>query len=162
MAIYMGYEGVKGNVTAAGYQGMIPLDFFVLRSHRKISMETGNLSNRESTVPKFGVMETGKRLDGSMIGIFKEILTGSAGKKVTVHFVRTGAQQFDEFLTLTFNNCLPTFYRMVGTDRENGVPAERLYLSYSAVEINAIARGADNKSLAPQRYAYDLATGQSR
>ena len=41
MAIYMEYEGLKGNVTAAGYEGMIQLDFFAFGMNRKVRMQAG-------------------------------------------------------------------------------------------------------------------------
>jgi type VI secretion system secreted protein Hcp len=161
MAIYMEYEGIKGNVTAAGYQGMIQLDFFVLRTSREISMKVGLLANREIGLPKLGVIETGKKLDGAFTGVIKEVFSGSAGKKVKIHFVRNGQGQLQEFMTLSFNNCLPTFYRMVATSREGGIPAERLYLSYSAVEVTYSGSGADNKAQGPMRNGYDLVTATS-
>ena len=49
MAIYIDYEGLKGNVTATGYEGMIALDFFAFGVQRNISMQTGALANREFT-----------------------------------------------------------------------------------------------------------------
>lgn len=57
MAIYMEYEGLKGNVTAAGYEGMIRLDFAVLRATRDVSMAAGssriaNLRCRNSVLLK--------------------------------------------------------------------------------------------------------------
>ena len=161
MAIFMDYEGIKGNVTAAGYQGLINLDGFVFRSHRTVSMKTGELANREGSAPTLGVLETVKRLDGSIIGIIKEAVSNTAGKTVKIHCVRTGQRQFQAYMTLTFSQCIPTFYRLVGLAREGGIPAERLYLSYSAVEISYIDSGIDNKALNPQRYGYDVAAASS-
>ncbi|MBI3560458.1 MAG: hypothetical protein HY080_01885 [Gammaproteobacteria bacterium] len=36
MPIYMRYEGIKGDATAAGYQGMIQLNYFAFRVWRDI------------------------------------------------------------------------------------------------------------------------------
>ena len=156
MAIYMEYEGLKGNVTAAGYEGMIRLDFAVLRATRDVSMTAGQLANREFTLPKFGVVETGKRLDGSTVGILRECVAGAGGKSVKLHFVYTGHNQLQEFMTYSFRHCLPTYYRCVATKREGGVPAERLYFSYSRVEVSYRTRGADNKTATTERVGYDV------
>jgi len=161
MAIYMEYDGIKGNVTATGYVGMIKLDFFVFGVQRAISMKTGELANRENTKPTFSVMMTGKKLDSASAGIFREAVGGSRGKQVKIHFVRSGQRQFQEFMTLTFQQCLPTLHQLVALSREGGVPVERLYLSYSAVEVSYIASGADNKTQTPQRSGYNLATAAS-
>ena len=161
MAIYMEYDGIKGNVTAAGYEGMIALDFVAFGVQRAISMKTGELSNRESTKPSFAVLALEKRLDSASVGIFREAVAGSAGKQDTIHCVRTGKNQLHEFLTYTFQQCLPTFYRTVDTRSETSAAAERLYLSYTAVVVSHIASGADNNALNPTRYGYDLAGAKS-
>jgi type VI secretion system secreted protein Hcp len=161
MAIYMEYEGLKGNVTAAGYAGMIALDFLAFGAERKIGMEAGALANRESAKPAFSVLVTGKRFDGASLGLFREAVAGSAGKKVTLHFVRTGGSQAEEFMTYTFHRCLPTHYSIVDTRSEASAAAERLYLSYTAVEVSYADHGADNKALDVLRYGYDLAAAKS-
>lgn len=161
MAIYMEYEGLKGNVTATGYADMIALDFVAFSVQRAISMKAGELTNREFAQPKFSVLAMGKRLDSASIGIFREAVAGSAGKQVKIHFVSTGNNQLQAFLTYTFQHCLPTFYRIVDTHSETSAAAERLYLSYTTIEVSHNASGADNKSLGPSRYGYDLAAARS-
>ncbi len=161
MAIYMEYEGIKGNVTAKGYEGMIALDSLVFGVHRNISMKTGEMANREGTKPSFSIIVIEKRLDSASVGIFREAVAGSAGKQVKIHFVRTGKNQFHEFLTYTFQHCLPTFYRTVDTRRETSAAAERLHLSYSGIEVSFTDSGADNKTLSVQRHGYDLALAKS-
>lgn len=51
MAIYLKFGNVKGNVTAEGYANQIALASIDFEGTRNVSMETGNLSNRESTKP---------------------------------------------------------------------------------------------------------------
>lgn len=51
MAIYLKFGNVKGNVTAEGYAGRIALNSVEFEASRQVSMETGNLSNRESSKP---------------------------------------------------------------------------------------------------------------
>ncbi len=161
MAIYMEYDGIKGNVTAKGYEGMIAVDFVAFEIYRKISMESGNVANREYTKPSFSIIVIGKRQDSASVGIYREAVAGSAGKQVKIHFVRTGKNQLQEYLTYTFEHCLPTFYRTVDTRRETSAAAERLYLSYSAIEVSYTDSGADNKTLSVQRHGYDLALAES-
>jgi type VI secretion system secreted protein Hcp len=161
MAIYMEYEGLKGNVTAAGYEGMIALDFLAFGIERKIGMEAGALANRESTKPAFSVLVTGKRFDGASLGILREAVGANTGRQVKIHFVRTGNHKLQEFMTYTFQRCLPTLYRIVDTRSETSAAAERLYLSYTSVEVSYTDSGADNKALGALRYGYDLAAARS-
>lgn len=73
----------------------------------------------------------------------------------------TGNNGLSEYLTYTFHHCLPTFYRIVDTKSEASPAAERLYLSYTAVEVSYADRDASNKVQNPQRYGYDLAKAKS-
>lgn len=161
MSIIMEYDGIKGNVTAKGYENMIALDFFAFGIRRLISMKTGEGSNRESAKPTFSVILTGKRTDRASIGLFREAVAGSAGKQVKLHFVYTGKDGLQENLTYILQDCLPTLYGMVDTRSETSAAAERLCLSYSAIEVSYTERGADNKPLNVQRYGYDLAEAKS-
>ena len=161
MAIYMEYDGIQGDVTAEGYQGMIRLDFAMFNSQRAIKMKPGQLANRESGLPKFSVLKTGKKLEFSTPSILNEAYSGSSGKQITLHFVRTGASTLDEVMTCTFANCLPTLYRVVATKRDGCVPVERLYLSYSAIEISQTFHVANNRAAQTLRYGYDLANAKS-
>jgi len=93
MAIYLGYYGIQGNVTAAGYKDHIAITSVRFGVKRGISMEAGNLSNRESTRPTLTEVQLIKLADNSVSGIFKEAVTGSAGKKAVIKFVRTGGDK---------------------------------------------------------------------
>ena len=42
MAIYLEFEGVKGNVTAEGYKDHIAVDSVMFNARRNISMEPGH------------------------------------------------------------------------------------------------------------------------
>ncbi len=53
MAIYIEYEGIKGNVTAVGYKNPIAVSSLAFGMLRGISMEAGNMSNREATYLSF-------------------------------------------------------------------------------------------------------------
>ena len=54
MAIYLKFGNVKGNVTADGYAGQIAVKSVSFGVERNVSMEAGNLSNRESSKPISG------------------------------------------------------------------------------------------------------------
>ena len=78
MAIYLEYEGIKGNVTADGYKDCIAVDSVQFGVGRGISMEAGNVSNRESTRPSVSEVTLTKKADNSVTAIFKEAVTLAA------------------------------------------------------------------------------------
>ena len=154
MAIYLEYEGIKGNVTADGYKNHIAVESVQFGVGRGISMEAGNLSNREATRPSLSEVTLTKAADNSVTAIFKEAVTGSAGKKVVIKFVRTGADKVQEYMDYTLENCLVSSYSMSAS--AEGEPMESISLSYSKIMINYSDFDKTNKSGSPQRVGYDL------
>ena len=158
MAIYLEYQGIKGNVTAVGYKDHIAVQSVQFGIGRGISMEAGNLSNRESTRPSLSEINLTKVADNSVTAIFKEAVTGSAGKKVVVKFVRTGADKVQEYMDYTLEDCLVSGYSL-SADSESE-PLEQITLSYAKIMINYSDFDKTNKSGNPQRVGYDLETAK--
>ena len=158
MAIYLQYDGIKGNVTADGYKDHIAVDSVQFGVGRGISMEPGNMSNREATRPSVSEVTLTKVADNSVTAIFKEAVTGSAGKKVVIKFVRTGADKVQEFMDYTLEDCLVSSYSMSASSE--GDPVESISLSFSKIMINYNDFDKSNKSSSPQRVGYDLTTAK--
>lgn len=153
MAIYLKFGNVKGNVTADGYAGQIAVKSINFEGSRKVSMETGNLSNRESSKPTLSLIQITKRADSSVAALFKEFLTGSAGQEAVIAFVRTG-DKIQEFMTYKLTNCIISKYNISADEDEQ--PFEIIELSYSAIEISYKDHDASNKAGNPQRVSYDV------
>jgi|SRR5690554_603584 type VI secretion system secreted protein Hcp len=158
MAIYVEYEGIKGNVTADGYKDHISVQSLQFGVGRGISMEPGNLSNREATRPTISEITMSKPADTSATALFKEAVTGSSGKKVTIKFVQTGADKVVEFMTYTLEDVLVSGYS-VSADGESD-PMESISLSFSKIMVNYNDYDKTNKSANPQRVGYDLTTAK--
>ncbi len=158
MAIYLEYEGINGNVTADGYQGHIAVQKVQFGVGRGISMEAGNLSNRESSRPSLSEVTVTKMADNSVTAIFKEAVTGSAGKKAVIKFVRTGADKVEEYMDYTLENCLVSGYSIEA--EAEGEPKELITLSFARIMINYTDFDVTNKSGNPQRVGYDLETAK--
>lgn len=158
MAIYLEFEGVKGNVTAEGYKDHIAVDSVVFSGSRNISMEPGNMTNREPSRPAINAISLSKKADSSTASLFKEFVSGSAGKKVTIKHVQTGADKVREFMSYTLENCLICGYS--NTSDAEGHPSQTLQLSFSKIFINYVDTDASNKSGNPQRVGYDLAAAK--
>ena len=154
MAIYLKFGNVKGNVTATGYAGQIAIKSLSFGVDQKVSMEAGNLSNRESSKPTLSPIEIVKDADSSVTALLKEALTGSAGQEAIITFVRTGPSAVQEFMTYKLTNCIISSYKIDALDEEG--QTERLFLSYSAIEVSYKDHDASNKPGGPKRVRYDV------
>jgi type VI secretion system secreted protein Hcp len=158
MAIYIEYAGIKGNVTADGYKDHIAVNSFQFGVGRGISMEPGKLSNREATRPTISEVTVTKSADTSAIALFKEAVTGSAGKKVVVKFVQTGGDKLVEYMTYTLEDCLVSGYS-VSADAQ-GDPTESISLSFAKILVKYNDFDKTNKTSNPHLAGYDLTTAK--
>lgn len=160
MAIYMNFNNkkIKGNVTAAGYEDWIELDSFQFGVGRGISMEVGNMANREATRPSISEITVTKMMDNASGGLFKESLTGTEGVTVQIHIVQTGAKQVEKFAAYELSDVLISSYSISGSG--GGAPVESISLSFS--KILADLQGADkaNKNASSMKVGYDLTTAK--
>ncbi len=158
MAIYMEFDGIKGNVTADGYKDQISLLSANFGVSRGISMEPGNISNREATRPSLSEIAVTKESDTSVIALFKGSVTGDAGKTVKIHFVRTGADALQEYMTYELENCLISSYNMQAAGDET--PTESLTLSYSKLLVTYKDTDDSMGGGSQQVSGYDLTAGK--
>ena len=158
MAIYVEYEGIKGNVTAEGYKDHIAVDATTFGVGRGISMEVGNLSNRESTKPSISEVTCTKFADTSTVSLLKEALTGSKGKKVKIKYVRTGADKVTEFMSYELEDALISSYSANATSE--GEPSESLTISFSKVLVTYNDSDSTMGGGSPNRTGYDLKAGK--
>ncbi len=159
MAIYLDYEGIKGNVTAEGYSdhiAVVSVDFNVARN---VSMEPGSLSNREISHPRLSQVRIVKTADRSCSALFKESVSGSVSKKAIIKYVHTGTDKVEEFLEHTLEDCIISGYSF--SANAEGQPQEVISLSFSKILINYKDHDATNKAGSPQRVGYDLAMAKA-
>ena len=158
MAIYIEWEGIKGNVTADGYKDHLSVDQFGFGVARGISMDVGNCANREASRPSFSEVVLSKAADNSCTSIFQEATSAAEGKKVTIKFVQTGTEKVTEYMTYTLTDCLVSGYNV--SANAEGDPVENINLSFSGIEINYLDFDATNKGSSPQRVGYNLAAAK--
>ena len=160
MAIYMNFNNkkIKGNVTAAGYEDWIELDSFSLGSGRGITMEVGNMANREATRPSISEVALTKMMDNASVALFKESLTGVEGVVVQIHIVQTGAKQVEKYAAYELPAVLISSYSVNASG--GSAPHETLSMSYA--KLIADLQGADktNKNGKNMKVGYDLTTGK--
>lgn len=159
MAIYMKFGSIKGNVTASGYEGQIAVSSVHFGVARAVSMEPGNVSNREASKPSLSEITITKPADNSVAALFKESLTGSAGQEALITFVRTGTDKVQDFMTYKLTDCIISSYSISAQGDED--PVENISLSFSAIEVSYKDHDASNKTGNPQRAAYNITTAKA-
>ena len=158
MALYIEYEGIQGNVTAEGFADHIKVSSLSFGVGRGISMEPGALANREATRPSLSEITFTKEADNSTTSLFKESVTGAAGKLVKIKFVQTGADKVTTFMDYELEDCLVSGYSISG-DAE-GDPIETITLSFAKIMVNYHDFDKSNAGKSPQRVGYDLTTAK--
>ena len=155
MAIFMNYNGlkIKGNVTADGYKDWIKIDSLQFGIGRGISMEAGNMSNREATRPSLSEFTIAKMMDSASSGLFKESLTGDAGVKVVFDVVKTGADKIEKYVSYELEDCLVSSYSVSAGE---GAPYENLSISFAKLTMSYTASDRANAGGTPERVGYDL------
>jgi len=154
MAIYIEWEGIKGNVTADGYKDHLAVDSFSFGVGRSLTMEVGNCANREASRPAFSEITLTKPADNSCTSIFQEATSVSEGKKVVAKFVQTGSDKVTEYMTYTLDKCLVSGYTVSASSE--GDPIESISISFCSIEVNYLDFDSSNKGSSPQRVGYDL------
>lgn len=159
MAIYLNYNDkkIKGNVTTQGYEDWIEVDSFSFGVGRGISMEVGNMANREATRPSISEINLSKSMDASSGGMFKESVSGSEGVKVVIHLVQTGSKEIQKYAEYTLENCLVSSYSVSASS--GGAPVESISLSYGKLMSDLSNADKDNKNKASMKVGYDLEKG---
>ncbi|MCF6257491.1 MAG: type VI secretion system tube protein Hcp [Gammaproteobacteria bacterium] len=158
MAIYLEYDGIKGNVTAEAYKNHIAINSVDFATCREISMEPGKLSNREVGIPILNEVSLSKTIDASVSQFFRASVGGSSGKKAVLRFVRTGSNNVEEFMSYTLENCLISRYDIEADD--TGEMEETISLSFSQIVVSYKDHNATNTAGSPQRTGYDLTTAK--
>lgn len=159
MAIYMNYNDkkIKGNVTAKGYEDWIEISSFQFGVGRGISMEVGQMANREATRPSISEISCSKAMDASSGGLFKESVSGAEGVKVVIHLVQTGAAEIQKFAEYTLEECMVSSYSVSAS--EGGAPHESVSLSFGKIMCDLSNADKTNKNASSMKVGYDLGLG---
>ena len=153
--LFMKFGNVVGSATAKGYEGWMKIKTFTFGVARNVSMEPGNLSNREPGRPELSRIAITREMDRSATALFQAAVKGTAGVDVTIVAVATGGKVlWEEKLS---NVILSGYARYAHTDE---APLEGLSLSYSRTEIACPDYNASGKACGTQRVAYDVGAGR--
>ena len=158
--IALKYEGIKGNLTAKGFEDQVKVDTLSFGIGRGISMEPGNCANREATRATVSEVTFTHPTDTSAVSFFNEAVKGAVGRKAEFTFMQVSGDKLVPYMVYVLENCLVSSYS-IAADGESD-PNETISLSFTKMEVKYIDHDGKNKVGAQQVGFYDLAsaTGQ--
>lgn len=158
MAIYIRCEGMKGDVTAKGFEDCFEAQSVSLGLSRQCTMITGSNNNREFNVPQFHELSISKVMDQASHSIFEKAL-GNQGLKIECFFVKTSEEgKAQKFMTYTFEECLLSSLSIGAS--AHGDPQENISVAYDQVTMEHTPIGKNNKVGQPKLAGYCISAGE--
>src|SRR5947209_12595857 len=97
MPIYMNYNNLPGDVTAAGHEGWIECNSFQWGVGRGISSPTGASADRESSAPSVSEIVVTKATDLASTKLLNEAYQGE-GVDCTIEFCKTDKGNLEMYM----------------------------------------------------------------
>lgn len=157
MPIYMNYDGIEGEITAAGHEKWIELTNFSWGEARGLTGGQGGSTRESGTVSISDVVIT-KMADCASPKLFIAGATGTVDKVVKIDFVRTAKGEEQVYMQYTLTGTGVSSYSIAGGGEDR--PIETMTLNFDKIEFKYNAIG-DDLTGNPEIVSYDLATKKS-
>ena len=157
MPIYMNYDGIEGEITAAGHEKWIELTNFTWGEARGLTGGQGGSTRESGTVSISDVVIT-KMADCASPKLFIAGATGTVDKVVKIDFVRTAKGEEQVYMQYTLTGTGVSSYSIAGGGEDR--PIESMSLNFDKIEYKYNAIG-DDLTGNPEIVSYDLATKKS-
>jgi type VI secretion system secreted protein Hcp len=158
MPIFLNYDGIPGDVTAAGHEAWIEVSSWQFGVSRAMTTASSSAADREGSTPSVSEIVITKVTDGASTNLFRASLgfgPGGEGKTVKIDFCKTDVSQPEPYLQFELDNTLVSGFSMSsGGDR----PTESVTLNFTQIVMNNIGMGAANDTGQPDRATYNLTT----
>jgi type VI secretion system secreted protein Hcp len=125
--------GITGDVTVEGQQGTIEVLSLSGTIQEPVTGSAGG--SRVRSVPVFGDLMIGKRLDSSSPALFLALVKGSLLGSGVITFLRTDQAKFIKFFTITLTNVLLTKFQTDHSENEVSAGHEQINLNYERIEL---------------------------
>ncbi len=158
MPIYMKYDGINGEVTAAGHEKWVELNSVSWGVGRGISTPTGSGGDRNTTAPSISEVTVSKPFDGASVPLFQELLTPGTAKKATLDFVRTDKDKLAVFLSIELDDVMVSGYNV--SSHGEGQPQESLSLNFTKIIVTETGTDQTGTAGQPNKAGYDVAAAK--
>ncbi len=160
MAIYMQYDGIKGDVTEEGHADWIECSSLQFGAGRAIGgTATGASKGREASLCSVSEITITKPSDSSSQDLMREQMIGAIpGKKVVFEFVTTGAgDKAETYTKFELEECMISgFSFSSGGDR----PSESVSLNFTKIWYNMMQGKSTGELDTAKRGYFDLKTSK--
>jgi len=154
----MNYDSlsVKGDATAANWEGWVELNSFQFGVGRGISSPTGGSADRESSAPSVSEITITKDQDSSTGPLLTAALQGE-GVTVIIDFVKTSSGQLLKYMEYTLTNTIISGWSTSsGGDR----PSESISLNFTKVQVDPTTIDATGNISNANPVTYDISTAK--
>ena len=131
MAIYMEFEGIKGDTTAESHTDWITVHSAQFGVGRGISTPVGAADNREASTCSVSEFVVTKTMDIASGPIWAELVKNTDGKNITIEFVSTSGGATNKYMYFKMENALVSGMSFsTSGDR----PTESVTLNFTKIE----------------------------
>jgi type VI secretion system secreted protein Hcp len=157
MAIYLSIEGIKGSVTAKGYNNYIDVFNYHNKSFRPITQRSASQSDRALGIHDRSSLKFTKNVDIASPSLLNKFYRSQYINKLTFHHVSSGSSP-QCYLENTFHHVLLTaFEEFCSGDGAT----EEIEMIFTSQEKRVINIESNQTASSPQTVGYDYATMQS-
>jgi type VI secretion system secreted protein Hcp len=158
MAIYMQYDGIKGDTTEDGHKEWIKCDSASFCAFREAKTKLGHGGSRQGTNVSIADIAVTKPMCSASPHLFVESLVG-LGKKVKIHITRTGAGEQINYLEAVLDKCCVTNY---GITSDGVRHSESFSLNFLTIELKCTPVKPDGTPGTPVPVAFSIPTGEPK
>jgi type VI secretion system secreted protein Hcp len=159
MAIFMEYQGIPGDSTAASHTAWITLNSVQFGVGRGISTPVGSAENREASTCSVSEITVTKLLDAGSGPLWQELVKNTDGKDVTIDFTSTSGGADNTFMYVKLTNTLVSGMSFSsGGDR----PSESVSLNFTKIETKYLEQAfTGTDATGGSVITYDLALSKA-
>lgn len=156
--ILMKIDGVDGDSDVTGHEKWIQCTELNWSAGRPIPTETGATKNRTGSHVQAKEITIKKKMDSTSSKLF-ELVCGTKGKKVEIHFLAGSGKQAQSYSEWTLEDALVSNYEIIGGVNAQDEAYEAINLNFVTLEIKSIPRGSDESASGPYPVKLSRATG---
>lgn len=175
MSGYISIPGIKGAVSASGYEGWIEIDSFKVAAGRELPLVTHTLQGRGQCTARASEFMIGKLMDSSTPLLFQQVCIGRAIPHVQLDLCQQTPQGLQAYVQYNLDNIIFSQYSITAIRDQNQVQSrEWLALNFTGLELRytpdsgspvttrseIASRQPDFSHLTPAVWVYQQSTGR--
>lgn len=175
MSGYISIPGIKGAVSASGYEGWIEIDSFKVAAGRELPLVTHALQGRGQCTARASEFMIGKSMDSSTPLLFQQVCIGRAIPHVQLDLCQQTPQGLQAYVQYNLDNVIFSQYSITAIRDQNQVQSrEWLALNFTGLELRytpdsgspvttrseIASRQPDFSHLPPAVWVYQQSTGR--